>query len=170
MKKKFFWSVSIFYLLVSTLLYPGVFPQDQKENRQKKKEPHSLVRRDLLTPTRKFLPAAQRNIFTRQRTASGEEGIPFSGAADFQTPEQIKSASQPVSAVEEVRSIIRYIGYVRSGDRVVALIIVEGNTYAVESGDVLEMGVSISEITPNEIEISDRGSEPVRISLEGEKP
>jgi hypothetical protein len=53
---------------------------------------------------------------------------------------------------------------------VVALIILEGNTYAVESGDVLEMGVSIGEITPDYMEINDRGSEPIRINLEGEKP
>ena len=65
---------------------------------------------------------------------------------------------------------MKYIGYVKSGNRVVALVIFEGDTYAVESGDVLEMGLTIGDITPDELEIIDRGSEPVRINLEGEKP
>jgi Tfp pilus assembly protein PilP len=65
---------------------------------------------------------------------------------------------------------VKYIGYVQSGKKVVALIILEGNTYAVESGDVLETGLTIGEITPELMEIFERGSEPRKISLEGEKP
>lgn len=72
--------------------------------------------------------------------------------------------------MEEARIDVKYIGYVKSEKRVVALIILEGQTYAVESGDVLEMDVTIGEITPDDMEIIDQGSEPKRINLEGEKP
>ena len=40
----------------------------------------------------------------------------------------------------------------------------------IESGDVLEMDVTIGEITPDDMEIISQGSEPKRINLEGEKP
>ncbi len=80
------------------------------------------------------------------------------------TPDQEK-------AVMEVdRFNVKYIGYVRSGERVVALILLGSKSYAVESGDILETGLTIGEITPDDIEISSQGSEPQRINLEGEKP
>ena len=78
------------------------------------------------------------------------------------------SPEQKMAAEEAVRTNVQYIGYVQSGDRVVALIILEGQTYAVESGDVLEGGVTIGEITPDDLEIMDRGSQPERIRIEGE--
>jgi Tfp pilus assembly protein PilP len=71
---------------------------------------------------------------------------------------------------ESLRMNVQYIGYVQSGNKVVALIILEGQTYAVESGDILETGVTIGKITPDDLEIIDSGSEPLRINLEGEEP
>jgi len=168
-KTKFCWLVSI-YLLVSSVLYPGISPQNQKGKKQEKKEQISLVRKELLIPPKKTQSPIKRNIFTRQRTTAVEDESSFSGAGDFQPPGQKKSATQQKSAVEEAQINVKYIGYVRSGNKVVALIILGGETYAVESGDVLEMGVSIGEITPDNMEFFNRGSEPIRINLEGEKP
>jgi len=166
-KTKFYVSASIFLFVVG-ILYPCISSQDEKEKKQEKKEQTSLIRKELLTPTKESLPPIKRNIFTRQRTIAVEDEI--SSPGDFQNPEQKKSAMQQKLAAEEIQINVKYIGYVQSGKKVVALIILEGNTYAVESGDVLETGLTIGEITPELMEIFERGSEPKKISLEGEKP
>jgi len=153
--------------LVWSLLYPGIQQQDQN---QKERERKSLIMKELLTPRKKSLPPPRRNIFTRQRknAVAGE----FSPREDFsspgQTPKQGTSAGQKQAAEVETGVSVQYIGYVRSGERVVALIILQGQTYAVESGDVLEMGVTIGEITPEDLEILGQGSQTKRIRLEGE--
>jgi hypothetical protein len=174
-KTTFGWLKTAFCLLVwicfivSSALYSGVYLQKKKEKVQEKKERTSLVRKDLLKSTKEPLPPIKRNIFTRQRmTIPG--GGDNSVLEDFRRPGQKQSADSQPAEAEQVRIDVKYIGYVQSGEKVVALIILGGNTYAVESGDVLEMGVSIGEITPDDMEIIDRGSEPIRIDLEGEKP
>ncbi len=172
-KTKFYWLKTSFCLLVFmcfftlSVLYPGILPQDRKEKRQ-----NSLIMKELLLAPKKSLAPPKRNIFTRQRANLGANE--FSPSGDFQSPAQ--TSGQKISpekekfAMEEARINVKYIGYVKSGKRVVALIILEDQTYAVESGDVLEMGVTIGEITPDDMEIFDQGSEPKRINLEGEKP
>lgn len=151
-------------LFTSSFLYPGIPPQDKSQK--------SLILKELLLPSKKSLAPPKRNIFTRQRASSGSNE--FSPSVDFQSPGQTRgqkiSPDQEEMAQEGDRISILYIGYVQSGKRVVALIILEGQTYAVESGDVLETGVIIGEITPDDMEIIDQGSEPKRINLEGEKP
>ncbi len=167
MKTKFCLLLSI-TLFTSSVLFPGIFFQGKKERDQKKTEQSSLIRKELLSPSKKPLPPIKRNIFTRQRMkAAGGE---FSSQEDFQAPERKETPLQQKSAVEEVQIAVKYIGYVQSGEKVVALIILGGNTYAVESGDVLETGLTIGEITPEFMEIFERGSEPKKIILEGEKP
>jgi hypothetical protein len=142
----------------------------QQEQGQKKQERKSLVLKELLTPPQKTLLPPKRNIFTRQRanTSPGEflsEGnTVLSGQASIRQ----NSPEQKMAAGEAARANAQYIGYVQSGDRVVALIILEGQTYAVESGDVLEGGVTIGEITPDDLEIMDRDGQSERIRIEGE--
>lgn len=137
-----------------------------------KKEQNSLIRKDLLIPPQKSLPSPKRNIFSKRRASSGANE--FSPSGDFPSPRQKSgqntSPDQKSAPTEEVRINVLYIGYVQSGNRVVALIILEGQTYAVESGDVLETGLTIGEITPDDMEIMAQSSEPIRINLEGEKP
>jgi len=166
MKTKFFLLILVF-LFVLSVLYPGIPPQDGKEKRQ-----NSLIMKELLILPKKSLAPPKRNIFTRQRANSGANE--FSPSGDFQSPAQTSgqkiSPDQEKSAMEEALINVKYIGYVKSGKRVVALIILDGQTYAVESGDILEMGVAIGEITSDDMEIFDQGSEPKRITLEGEKP
>ncbi len=166
MKTKFFLLVLVF-LFVLSVLYPGILPRDGKEKKQ-----NSLIMKELLMQPKKSLAPPKRNIFIKQRANSAANE--FSPSGDFQSSVQTSgqkiSPDQEKSAMEEARINVKYIGYVKSGKRVVALIILEGQIYAVESGDILEMGVTIGEITPDDMEIFDQGSEPKRITLEGEKP
>jgi hypothetical protein len=156
----------ILFFLVSNLVYP-IIGQNQS---QAKEEQKSLIMKDLLKPNKKPLPPPKRNIFTRQRGSSVAEE--FSPQENFSsqglTTAQKKSPDQKEAAAVETGVNVQYIGYVQSGQRVVALIILGGQTYAVESGDVLESGVTIGEITPADLEITGQGSQPKRIKLEGE--
>jgi hypothetical protein len=166
--KTAFCFLALIFFVVSGVLYPGVSLQKKQEKDQEKKVQTSLIRKDLLEPAKGPLPPIKRNIFTRQRmttTGGGDNSV----LEDFRRPGQKQSPDSQPAEAERIRIDVKYIGYVQSGEKVVALIILAGNTYAVESGDVLEMGVSIGEITPDEMEII-RGSEPIRINLEGEKP
>jgi len=171
MKTAFCWLVALFLLAVS-VLYPGMVPQDKSGKGQDKNERKSLVMKELLKPSKKSLAPPKRNIFTRQRGNPGANE--FSPSGDFLSPEQTPgqeiSPDQKKIAMEEDRINVKYIGYVRSGERVVALILLGSRTYAVESGDVLETGLTIGEITPDDMEFSSQGSDPQRIKLEGEKP
>lgn len=170
-KTSFCWLVASF-LLVTSILYSGIAPQDKSEEGQDKNERKSLIMKELLKPSKKSLAPTKRNIFTRQR--GNPRANEFSPSGDFLSPEQTSgqelTPGQKKTAMEKDRINAKYIGYVQSGERVVALILIGSRAYAVESGDILETGMTIGEITPDDIEISIQGSEPQRISLEGEKP
>ena len=166
--------VSLF-LFVLSLLFPGTSLQDEKQKIQEKKDRKSLIRKELLLMEEKPLSPPKRNIFTRKR--ANMIGNEFDASFDFQVPGQGQTPEQPgqpeqpeqiESDIQDVQVDVRYIGYVKSGDKVVALIIFENEIYAVETGDVLGMGVTIGEITPDDLEIIDRGAEPKRVILEGE--
>jgi hypothetical protein len=162
------------FVLVSSLLYPGPSLQTEKGKSQEIHEPKSLIRKELLIRPEKTLSPPKRNIFTRQRSTGAPDES--TSAEDFQLPGQrqlpgqMEQPEQAEPPIEEVRADVKYIGYVRSGTKVVALIIFENETYAVQSGDVLGTGLTIGEITADDMEIFDRGPEPIRIVLEGEKP
>lgn len=162
----------VFIFIATSVLYAGILPQEKSEKVMEKNEKKSLIKKELLALRKKSLAPPKRNIFTRQRAGTSMVGNEFSPSGDFQSPGQASgqkiSPEQKKAAMEKSRINAIYIGYVRSGKRVVALIILEGQTYAVESGDVLETGVTIGEITPDDLEIMSQGSEPQRISLEGE--
>ena len=153
------WLVAL-CLLVTSVLYPGMASQDKSEKRQEKKVHKSLVMKELLRPSKKSLAPPKRNIFTRQRANPGTNE--FSPSGDFQSPEQTSgqevTLDQKKAAMVEDRLNVKYIGYVRSGERVVALILLGRRSYAVASGDILETGLTIGEITPDDIEIFSQGS------------
>jgi hypothetical protein len=161
--------VSALFFLVA-LICAETRQEAQKTAPQKIKEQTSLVRKDLLQPTRKQVSPPLRNIFTRQSISSSREGSEYLGAdqrlSTGRTPFQAGSESQNA----EISINVKYIGYVHSEKKVIALIILSGETYAVESGDMLEGGIHIGEITPDDIEVIGPDSESNKVKLEGEKP
>ena len=161
----------VFMLIVVSVPCSGMSPQEKSEKAAEKNRQKSLVMKELLRPSKKSLAPPKRNIFTRQRGNPSADS--FSASGDFlspeQTPEQGMNPDQKKTVVEEDRFNVKYIGYVRSGERVVALILLGSKSYAVESGDILETGLTIGEITSDDIEISSQDSPPQRINLEGEK-
>jgi Tfp pilus assembly protein PilP len=172
MKTKFFVLALVFFY-ASSILYPGLSPQGEKKMDQEKKDERSLIRKELLVLPDKSFPPPKRNIFTRGRTQSASEADEISPSENIQETERIKSPGQPgqqETTANKISINVKYIGYVKSGKKVVALILIGSETYAVESGDVLEVGMTIGKITPDDMEIFNQGSEPIRINLEGERP
>lgn len=157
-------------LFLSVLVCANTLQKAQEPGPQKTMGQTSLVRKDLLEPTRKQLSQPLRNIFTRQRIVPGGERPGIFGTVG--EPSGGGTSTQPGSKSEntEISINVQYIGYVNSEERVIALIILDGETYAVESGDLLEGGIHIGEITPDDIEIIGPDSESNKVKLEGEKP
>ena len=65
---------------------------------------------------------------------------------------------------------LRYIGYVKSGQKITALILFEGEALAVDVGEEIAEDVSISKITLENITMIGPDQEPRTFPLEGETP
>jgi hypothetical protein len=63
---------------------------------------------------------------------------------------------------------LRYIGYVKSVQKITALILFEGEALAVDVGEEIAEGVSISKITLEDITVIGPSQEPWKFPLEGE--
>jgi hypothetical protein len=164
------------WILASTVIFLFGFlcaetPQENRKPGAKKiMEQTSLVRKDLLETTKKQLSPPLRNIFTRHRISSrgeepgllGAEGEPSQSSPFIQSGSKNENTEMPIN--------VKYIGYVNSEKRVIALILLDGETYAVETGDMLEGGISVGEITPDDVEIIGPDSDSIKVKLEGEKP
>ncbi len=173
METRFCMWVSVL-VLVSSLLYPAPYLQNETGKSQEMQVRKSLIRKELLQQTENTLSPPRRNIFTRQRGNRVTDELTPAEAPEMPGQKPQPGQPEPLGRnqpqVDEFRADVKYIGYVRSGDRIVALIIFENEIYAVQTGDVLGTGLTIGEITPDDMEIFDGGPEPRRIILEGEKP
>jgi len=123
----------------------------------------SLIRRDLLIRQSKKLNPPARNIFaphvknTIEVPAFSDE-IPVNREA---------VASRPQEETFEFKPAIRFIGYIDSGQKIIGLIIFEGEAVAVKQGEMLTQEIKIGKISPKEIEIQGPNSKTWKFSLEG---
>ena len=69
----------------------------------------------------------------------------------------------------EIIPDIRYIGYITSSHKIVALIIFEGEALAVEEGEKISSDIKIGKISLKEIEIIGPESKKRKYSIEGEE-
>jgi hypothetical protein len=127
----------------------------------------SLIRKDLLLREKIELGNPVRNIFTLRRSVRRE--IERNPVKQEQNQQRNPTIPNTHEASTSLPVNIRYIGYVISADKMVALIVFEGNALAVERGEVISVGVKIGKITTEEIEIVGSDSQRRRYSLEGEK-
>jgi len=126
----------------------------------------SFIRMDLLRRDKKTTPAAQRNIFAPGKARFSESPDEFFGVREvLEEGNSRQDAGQSFSAVD-----LRYIGYVRSGKKMVALVIFQGEAFAVAEGEEIEAGVTVIKILPEEIEVTGLDSKSSRFPLEGELP
>lgn len=88
---------------------------------------------------------------------------PDDQAADTPVPQADEDAAPPVIAVN-----LRYIGFIESAQRMIALVVFEGQAIAVVEGEVVGEGIRIGKITREQVEIVLPDSSTRLFSLEGE--
>ena len=157
---------SICFSLVLFLFFTAlVFSQQEKT--EEKRPPVGLIRKDLLALDIKKLNPPKRNIFT-PNSAGMQEIDEFENMNERQ-----RAGQQNIEALEaelpSVRGLgLRFIGYVKSGPKITALILFEGEALAVDVGEEIAEGVSISKITLENITVIGLDQEPRTFPLEGE--
>lgn len=131
----------------------------------------SLIRIDLLPQAKKIPPAVHRNIFSPQifsasgSVASLEKKEPIGERREINSKEEKeKTANQ-----SDYFLSFRYIGYVHSAHKTIALIIVNGLAMAVEEGEYVLPDFKVVKIRPEEIIIAGPDKGEIRFSLEGER-
>lgn len=160
---------SVFFILsLSIGLSIGAGEEKLQKKGLEKGGEKSLIRKDLLLREKIELGNPARNIFTLKRLAGSRE-IERNPVKQQQNQQQNPTLPNKYEASSSLPVNIRYIGYVISDDKMVALIVFEGNALAVERGEVISEGVKIGKITPEEIEIVGSDSQRRRYYLEGEK-
>jgi hypothetical protein len=125
----------------------------------------SLIRKDLLDEKTKNLNPPIRNIFSPRKVRTSEAGL-LPGEVEGDLGE---TGTRPGEKGLDVMPNIRYIGYIESGHRIVALIIFEEEALAVEEGEMISQDVRVGKVTPEEIELIGPDSKKRKYSLEGEE-
>jgi hypothetical protein len=158
------WALAAFFsLILSSFLRADV--QEASSSAPRREEVKSLIRMDLLRFKRTEAGLPKRNIFAPRSHSSpsfplqAQEGVGLGAAENLPGREQ----ERPVFNVN-----FRYIGYIESPGRMIALIIIEGQALAVAEGEVVSEGIRIGRISPAEIEIIMPDSTTRKFSLEGE--
>jgi len=155
----------IFFLLVGlNILAVNKKPEEKAIN---SKEKQSLVRKELLTIKRKEPSSPRRNIFSPglSRIKNSQLGMETS------LNSQSLKTSQASGSIEASSSLldVRYIGYIDSGENIVALIIFEGQALAVQEGEKLSEEMVVGKVTTKQIEIIGPGLRRQKYSLQGEE-
>jgi hypothetical protein len=145
-----------------------ISPQDNnQEKEEEKRPPVGLIRMDLLTHDIKKLDPAKRNIFIPN--SSGRlEVEEFEAVNERQQAEQQNIEALEAEQLSKRPLGLRYIGYVKSIQKITALILFEGEALAVDVGEEIAEGVSISKITLEDITVIGPDQEPWKFPLEGE--
>ncbi len=132
----------------------------------------SLIRMDLLRAAQGEMASPLRNIFAPGTRASQPAAVipqeisPWSQdqhAVETAVPAEEAITSPPIMTVN-----LRYIGFVESAQRMIALVMFEGQAVAVVEGEVVGEGIRIGRVTRDEIEVLLPDSSTRLFSLEGE--
>ncbi len=153
----------LFVLSLGLALWAG--ETNLQEKAQGKDEKKSLIKKELLSRAKKKMSSPRRNIFSLQRTESRETRI----LPNNPQPIQKKIPGITEEEPSGLQMHLRYIGHIRSPEKIVALIILEGTAFAVEKGEMISEGVQIGDVTPEYIEIIGPDSVRKKYPLEGEK-
>jgi hypothetical protein len=130
-----------------------------------------LVRLDLLNLSREETSPPKRNIFTPASSAARTPAADVAAAGLSEDPFQAEQGGTPAVQAQGPPTLtvnLRYVGFVVSSDRCVALIILEGQAVAVTEGEVVAEGLRVGKITTEEIEVVLPDSSVRKYSLEGE--
>ncbi len=158
------WALAAFFSLISSSFLRADI-QESATNSPRKEEAKSLIRKDLLRTHGTETGVPKRNIFAPRSHASPPLSLKAQESIGPEAAEKLpgKDEEQPAFNVN-----LRYVGYIESPGRMIALIILEGQALAVAEGEVVSEGIKIGKISPTEIEIIMPDSTTRKFSLEGE--
>lgn len=135
------------------------------------KEVKSLIRKELLGPSRAESGLPKRNIFSRRSGAGSIASpllLPSGGGQSGLSPNENEAKANQELGLSGFSFSLRYIGYVGSAHRTIGLIFLDGQAQAVAEGEVIREGIRVGKISPTEIEIILPDSTSKKFSLEGE--
>lgn len=128
----------------------------------------NLIRKDLLSKRKEKLSPPRRNIFSPQAVGTAQaESPPDETGISQKAPFSSREDSERDS--EETKPDLKYLGYVKSGQRITALIFFEGEALAVVEDEMIRVGMRIGKVTSEEIELIGADSQKWKYSLEGEE-
>ncbi len=122
-----------------------------------------LVREDLLAAVQKDSPAPRRDIFRPQSPRLPAAAPAARGPAPAR--KGAPAAEVPSFALELV-----YVGSIKSGGTMTALVLRNGQTTPVAVGDEIIPGYKVLRITPDEIEVEGPKSERRTFTRQGDRP
>lgn len=158
----------LFWLVLgSTMLLSG----SQEQAAPKKTAPqadHSLIRKDLLVTSDQPLELPERNIFKPDRRRNTAEVPEDTGPIVPPEEEITEAADTEEDLVAGWTGQLRYIGYIGSQRRTVALIIFNGQALAVEEGEQIADDLTVTKISRQEVEFEGPGSIQIKAAFEGE--
>lgn len=156
----------------------GAAGQDKPSAASSEVRPKSFVRMDLLTKQARELMPPKRGIFSpgAEDEGAGAEG---DGSGPATTPAsrtrnpEGRPAATGTQTAETSSALpalgLRYIGFIRSAQTIVGLVLVQGQALAVKPGDIVGDGYKIGTITPKEIEVIGPEGSKQAFPLEGEE-
>jgi hypothetical protein len=171
--KKIVAQISVAFIVLFFCMHLVSFGTQEKAGVDTK--PERIIRLDLLKPKKREMSLPVINIFTGQRdenlSVSEHRGIPITNRP---TGDLSQGIDVSVNEGEERNPGIqdfnlKYLGYVASLEKKVALILYNGEFLAVERGTVLPGGIEIIEITSTTVTVKGSGSEKRVLKLEGEE-
>jgi hypothetical protein len=131
---------------------------------------------DLLERAKSETGLPTRNIFAPRQASAVPATISQGNQSPLPSPnlpsDHPQTAGQgdtePQAAVFSID--LRYIGFVVSPQKVIALIVFQGQTLAVAEGEVISEGIRVGKITKEQFEVILPDSSKRSFSLEGDEP
>lgn len=124
----------------------------------------SLIRKDLLMKKKEVPQPPRRNIFSPRGIGISEEDMSsLISPRDFEEQDATTGEEMPFYEMS-----LRYIGYVDTGERIVALVIFEGEAVAVEEGEMISEQFKVGKVTRDKLNVIGPGGEIKEFPLEGE--
>ncbi len=146
------------------------------QNNQDEDQIKKIIRLDLLKPKTKEIVLPVRNIFTGQKinetSASDQGGSLKKGisAGDLGLTAELSEKKEGLADREKTMAFnLKYLGYIASMEKKVALIFYEGEILAVEKGAILPGRVEVVDVAVSCLVVREPGSEKLVIKLEGEE-
>jgi Tfp pilus assembly protein PilP len=164
--------VAVLIFVLAAGLCPAQTRTDPAPKTVAEKEAKSLLRKDLLQIRKQDAAPPTRNIFAPRAGFSRPGDVVRAGRpqspVDFQAADESAATEETTEAPPVITVNLRYIGFIESPRRLVALVNFEGRAMAVVEGDVVGEGIRIGKVTRQQIEVVLPDSTTRTFSLEGE--